>query len=149
MVRYAASQLLQLIVSWLLSTCCHTLTRSESKWKAVDRCPALYCSAGRQSTTKKRTPSYNEKYNQPTLSSLSSYPVHHFIIMEIGLKSRRVLTCCIWLACKISGTDTGRHSAWLKSMSSSFRATRLLPKRYWFIYRDRKSKERHSNVSCQ
>lgn len=32
-------------------------TRSESKWKAVDRCPELYCSAGRQSTTKNRTPS--------------------------------------------------------------------------------------------
>lgn len=34
------------------------LTRSESRWKAVDRCPELYCSAGRQSTTKKRTPSW-------------------------------------------------------------------------------------------
>lgn len=36
------------------------LTRSESRWKAVDRCPELYCSAGRQSTTKKRTPSWKE-----------------------------------------------------------------------------------------
>lgn len=43
-------------------------TRSESRWKAVDRCPALYCSAGRQSTTKKRTPSCNVKIHlQQTL----------------------------------------------------------------------------------
>ena len=32
-----------------------TLTRLQSKWKAVDRCPLLYCSAGRQSTQKYRT----------------------------------------------------------------------------------------------
>lgn len=36
------------------------LTRSESRWKAVERCPELYCSAGRQSTTKKRTPSWKK-----------------------------------------------------------------------------------------
>lgn len=38
------------------------LTRSESKWKAVDRCPELYCSAGRQSTTKNRTPSWKRDH---------------------------------------------------------------------------------------
>lgn len=30
-------------------------TKLASRWKAVERCPELYCSAGRQSTTKKRT----------------------------------------------------------------------------------------------
>lgn len=47
------------------------------------------------------------------------------------------LTCCSWFACRISGTDTGRHNAWLRSVSSSLRATKLLPNRFWFIYRNR------------
>lgn len=104
-------------------TCIFGLTRSESRWKAVDRCPELYCSAGRQSTTKNRTPSWkrNPLFKWPLRVRWNSPGMSIWLLM----------TC--WLAWRISGTDTGIHRAWLRSVSSSFRATRLLPKRFWFI----------------
>lgn len=100
------------------------LTRSESKWKAVDRCPELYCSAGRQSTTKNRTPSYKWDHSFKWNGVIHAAKLSRMSVWWL-------MTC--WLAWRISGTDTGRHRAWLRSVSSSFRATKLLPKRFWFI----------------
>lgn len=62
------------------------------------------------------------------------------LLTQLTLVIWELLTCCSWLACRISGTDTGRHRAWLRSVSSSFRATRLLPNRFWFIWWGGKSK---------
>lgn len=79
-----------------------------------------------------RRPTVHHEESDPILKEKSMIWNDTPLLVRWSSPGISIWSTC-WLAWRISGTDTGIHRAWLRSVSSSFKATKLLPKRFWFI----------------